>query len=284
MELPNALSRTTILLLWRILRLPFFIYLGLVGLLAIFQDQLVFQPTVETRLAASKVAGKPGHRFFQVNDHEIHAILIEREHPRCFAVYFHGNGGNITHRRSLLDRISHELNITILGVSYSGYGYSEGVPSANQFHQDADAALPFLCQEYKVNASQIISLGESLGGAVATRLALKHHLPILALDSTFTSLTDVAETHYPWLPVRLLLRHEFNTIQDARHYQGITIQTHGTEDEIIGFEIGKRLAHSFPKEHSFIIRSGGHHNEIPSDQYFSTINDAIDRVFGPLPR
>ena len=60
---------------------------------------------------------------------------------------------------------------------------------------------------------RIILFGESLGGAIAAWLAAREKPGLLVLASAFTSVPDMAAKLYPFLPVRLLSRFEYNTLE-----------------------------------------------------------------------
>ena len=277
----NAKENTYGVWIWRLIRLPLVIYIGLIITLVIFENQIVYQPDVETGDNAedSSVSGR--HRYINSGQHKIHLMVNERPNPRCYALYFHGNGGNIRHRRLLLDRIASELNATVVGVSYSGYGFSDGKPNQRQLQLDAEAALSYILQYYEIEKTEVMLFGESLGGAIATRLASDHELSLIALDSTFTSLSDVAQHHYPWLPVKYLMRNRFPVKQYAQTYFGAVVQTHGTGDQVVPFQLGHQLALQFPNQdnHQFLVRQGGRHNEVPPDSYFRALDVAIKKLF-----
>lgn len=265
--------------IWRLIRLPVFAYLGLLIFIVVFERQLVFQPTVTESALPSIDASNTRSRFIQSGDHEIHCLMYERETPAAFAIYFHGNGGNIVDRSSLLSYLSQRFNLSLLGVSYSGYGLSEGSASEESMHQDADVAFTYLCQTYSISAEQVVIFGESMGGAVATRLASKNQTPLLVLDSTFSRLTDVAQSQYPWLPIHYLLRSKFPAIHWAPQYRGTVIQTHGTEDQVVPHEFGVRLSKAFPGETEFYSRDGGRHNEAPPQKFYDAVGAAIARLY-----
>ena len=271
----------TIQLIWKLLRIPLFVYIGLILMMTIFEDYLVFHPTVDNASPISREPTSPEDRFLEHDNYDIHGILIEHDCPLAYAIYFHGNGGNISHRRSMLANYASELQITILGISYSGYGKSGGKPSEEAFYQDSELAMAYLLEQFAIEPDQAMVFGESMGGAVATRLATKHGLPLLALDSTFTTLPDVGQAIYPWLPVRLLMRNHFPTITHAERYHGRVIQIHGTEDSIVPYHLGKTLAESFPnsKDNRFIVKAGGEHNEMPSQEYFVALRSAVREIY-----
>jgi len=272
---------STLQWVWRILRTPLFVYIGLILMMTIFEDRLVFQPTVDRTSKHIPQSESPHDKFINHDDYKLHGILIEHERPLAYGVYFHGNGGNISHRRSLLANYSSELQISILGISYSGYGKSGGIPGEQTFYRDSELALAYLLEHFSVKPDQVMAFGESMGGAVAMRLAARHGLPLLALDSTFTSLPDVGQANYPWLPVRLLMRNRFPTTKHAAEYHGRVIQTHGTDDSIVPYNLGRKLAESFPRseENQFIVKAGGDHNEMPSQEYFNALKKAVRDIY-----
>lgn len=277
----NEKERRYVVGIWRLVRLPLFIYIGLITTLVIFENQIVYQPEVVPRDKADDSSVSGQHRYIDSGKHRIHLLVNEQPNPRCYALYFHGNGGNITHRRPLLDRIASELDVTVVGVSYSGYGFSDGKPNERQLHQDGEAALAYILQYYNIDKTKVMVFGESLGGAIATRLASNHKLSLIALDSSFVSLSNVAQHHYPWLPVKYLMSNRFPVKRYARTYFGSVVQTHGTADQVVPFQLGQQLALQFPNQvcHQFLVRQGGKHNEIPPDSYFQAVDVAINKLF-----
>ena len=91
--------------------------------MTIFEDQLVFQPTVDRTSKHIPLSESPHDKFINHDDYKLHGILIEHERPLAYAVYFHGNGGNISHRRSLLANYSSELQISIFCLFIFGKIY-----------------------------------------------------------------------------------------------------------------------------------------------------------------
>ena len=117
--------------------------------------------------------------------------------PCC--LFLHGNAGNITHRDDRLLTLR-RLGFSVLMLDYRGYGRSEGSPSEKGVLLDARAARAWLAQRAGVAEQEIVLWGESLGGGVAVDLAAKDGARGLILESTFTSLPDMAAHHYRWLP------------------------------------------------------------------------------------
>ncbi len=173
-------------------------------------------------------------------------------------LFFHGNAGFIGHRAERLS-FFRKKGIGALFVSYRGYGASTGSPTEQGLINDALAAYDWLVDN-NIAPRQIAVLGESLGSAVAVQLAARRPVLALVLEAPFTSVADVARRVYWWLPVNLLLKDRFETIQAIKHVNAPVMIVHGERDEIINISHGRRLFEvaSQPKELSII--KGGTHN------------------------
>jgi pimeloyl-ACP methyl ester carboxylesterase len=143
-----------------------------------------------------------------------------------------GNAG------SRLDRVPLARALTAAGfdvllLDYRGYGGNPGAPTEDGLAADARAAHHHLVAERGVRPEQLVLFGESLGAAVATRLARERPVAAVVLRSPFTSLADVGVRHYPFLPVRVLLHDRF----PVRDVVGtITVPVHvvaGGADEVV---------------------------------------------------
>src|SRR5208283_3409033 len=116
--------------------------------------------------------------------------------------------------------------VSVLVFDYRGYGKSEGKPDEPGVLADARAARTWLAQKSGVAENRVVLMGESLGGAVAVDLAADGARALI-LENTFSSMADVAAFHYPWAPVRLLMRTQFNSAAKIRSYRGPVFQSHG---------------------------------------------------------
>ena len=75
--------------------------------------------------------------------------------------------------------------------------------------------------------------GESLGGAVLTRLATERPVGGLVLRSPFTSLADVGARAYPFLPVRMLLRERYPLREQVHAVRVPVAVVAGAADEVV---------------------------------------------------
>ncbi len=173
----------------------------------------------------------------------------------------HGNAGNVSHRLSLY-RLLLDLGVHVFAYDYRGYGQSEGQPSESGTYRDADAALAWL-QSRGFPPNRIVAHGESLGGGVASELALRHpDLRGLILRSTFTSIPDLGRELFPFLPVRLLATIQYDTRSKLPRIRVPVLILHSREDTLIRFPHAEaNLAAA--NEPRFLREIRGDHNDQP---------------------
>jgi hypothetical protein len=145
---------------------------------------------------------------------------------------FNGNAGHRGDRAYLAAQLS-ARGIAVFLVDYRGYGGNPGLPSEEGLARDARAALAYVGRRYDVDLSRIAFFGESLGAAVAVRLALEYPPAALILRSPFSSLTAIGQHHYPFLPVRWLLRDRYPSIDRIAHVTCPVLVMVGDEDRVI---------------------------------------------------
>lgn len=194
----------------------------------------------------------------------LHAFHVGSERPepgRRTVLYLHGNAGNLAGRSEVLEYYA-ALGVDVLGLDYRGYGQSEGTPSEAGLYADALAAYDWLAA--RGPASQIVVLGESLGGGPACELASRRPVGGLVLLSTFTNVPDMAARTFPFLPVRYLVRTRFDNLAKLARIEAPKLIVHSRRDEVIPFAMGEQLARAArpPVQHLWLERSG--HN----DTYF----------------
>jgi fermentation-respiration switch protein FrsA (DUF1100 family) len=184
---------------------------------------------------------------------------VPAETARATVLFLHGNAGNISHRVDSL-RILHQLGLNTFIFDYRGYGRSEGTPSEQGTYRDAEAAWEYLIRKHGVAPRRLVVFGRSLGGAIAAWLASRHRPGALVLESTFTSVPDLAAQLYPFLPVRWLSRFRYSTEEHLRGVSCPVLIVHSPEDEIVPFSHGLQLF-SGAREPKELLRIRGGHND-----------------------
>lgn len=229
-------------------------------LLYLLQERIIYYPTRElvTTPAAINldyeevtIASSRGNR--------VHGWYLPHPAPRGHLLFFHGNGGNISHRLDSL-AIFHRLGLATLIIDYQGYGQSTGKPSERATYDDALAARDFLLHEKKTDADALVYFGRSLGAAVAAWLAEQHPPRALILESTFTSVADMGKRLYPFLPVGLLTRHDYATGERIGNIHVPVLILHSPEDEIVPYDFGRQLYDLANEPKTFAELKGGHND------------------------
>ncbi|HEY2838010.1 MAG TPA: alpha/beta hydrolase, partial [Pirellulales bacterium] len=162
---------------------------------------------------------------------------------------------------------------------YRGFGRSEGSPNEAGVLDDARAARAWLAQRAGIAEGDVVLMGESIGGAVVADLAADGARGLI-LENTFSSLPDVAAHHYPWLPVRLLIRSQFNSAAKIAQYHGPLLQCHGDADEIVPVQFGQRLFEAANEPKRLVLFPGGGHNDGRRPEWLAE----IDQFFNRLPK
>ncbi len=264
-------------MMWNVLGVLAAVYGGLSLLLTIFQSHLVFYPGTGREIIATPIQiGLPYEDIhLKTSDGiSLHGWFVAAPQPRGTVLFLHGNAGNISHR---LDSVQmfHRLGYNTLIFDYRGYGNSGGgAPTEQGTYRDAEAAWRYLTEQRHIPSCRIVLFGESLGGAVAAWLAARQKPAALVIASGFTSVPDLAQHIYPFLPVRWLARIRYDTREYLRSVTAPVLIAHSPEDDIIPFEHGRALyaAANLPKQ--FLELAGGHNDG------FIFMREAWVRVLG----
>jgi fermentation-respiration switch protein FrsA (DUF1100 family) len=179
---------------------------------------------------------------------------------RLTMIVFNGNAGNRAMRAPLAAALARHGVATLL-FDYRGYGENAGRPSENGLALDARAAHAWVSARADVDTSRVVFFGESLGAAVALRLATETPPFALVLRSPFTSLTDVGRLHYPFLPVRWMLRDRYPSLERAGDVSCPTLVIAGENDSIIPAEQSRRLHAAIAGEKRLVVIDGADHND-----------------------
>jgi fermentation-respiration switch protein FrsA (DUF1100 family) len=172
-------------------------------------------------------------------------------------LFCHGNAGNIGDRATCVQAI-HEMGLHVLIFDYRGYGDSEGTPTEVGTYADAEAAWHYLTATRGANPNNIIIYGRSLGGGIASKLALNHVPRVLLLESTFTSIVAMAKRMFPLLPVQALVRYSYNTAGRLPHIDCPVYLAHSPEDKTVPFAMGRSLFAAAKEPKQFHTLSGPH--------------------------
>lgn len=201
--------------------------------------------------------------------------------PRKVMLFFHGNAGNLSGRTEFMVRLA-ALGVEVLIIDYRGYGHSEGRPSEKGIYRDARAAWEFLVDEHEIAPENIVLFGKSLGGAVAIDLATDVQPAGLIVQSSFTSVPAMAARHYPFVPA-FALRTKMDSLSKISSINCPKLFIHSTHDEIVPYEMGRRLFGAADSPKTFFEVVGAGHNEtlaVGGEPYLESIRDFLESMSG----
>jgi fermentation-respiration switch protein FrsA (DUF1100 family) len=250
------------------------LYISILVFLLLLEDRFLYgprhveldKPPAGVEVESIEMTSRRGER--------IHAWWSKAKdwRPEQGAVLFcHGNGGNLSHRGKVLTHWTKELGVAVLIFDYPGYGKSSGVPSEDGCYAAGDAAYDWLHQVAKVPPERIILYGGSLGGGIATDLASRLPHRALVLVAAFTSVPDMAQTQYPWLPGHWFVRNRYDNIGKICHCRGPVFIAHSPQDELIPYIQGERLFEAAPAPKRLFSMPNYHHNDLPTADFYPAL-------------
>ncbi len=239
----------------------------LVGATMIFEERMIFFPDRDDGAYAAVRRGL--ERTTDVEDvylsaedgvdlHGWYISAVDGDRPRPVVLFFHGNAGNVSYWADVY-RALVGLGADVFAVDYRGFGRSEGRPDEAGVYLDAAAAWAWLTKTRGIPADRIVVYGFSLGGGVATWLATERRPAGLILQSTFTSIPDMAGKIFG--PARWLMRTRMDSLSRVPLVECPILVIHGSNDELVPYALGWRLYEAAPPGTHFHEVPGAGHNE-----------------------
>jgi len=272
-------------------------YLCITGIMVCCQRELIFQPTKTKRLLAADAAS-PNQPLEDIELQGADGRILHgwrfpasaeaAELPRLLVIYFPGNAGCRRDRYADCQDFT-RLGCDVLLFDYRGYGDNGGSPSEEHFAADARQVWTLATDTLGFAPDRIVLFGESLGGAVATRLAAERaqsgEAPAaLILNSTFASMGETVAWHYPAFPFQYLLWDRFPSVDRIPHVACPVLHFHGTDDDVVPIAHGRRLFAAAPQTSPtgiasrFVTIEGGEHNFIT----MGDMRDAVGELLGAI--
>lgn len=245
-------------------------YLSVCGGMYLAQDQMIFktQPMAADSVGLSQFAD--AQLIVERDGIPLHGWLLNPQRENLL-VYYGGNAEEVSAQLASLNDIADHAALVI---NYRGFGLSQGQPSAEALVEDALWLLQKTASEHRYQ--RIVLLGRSLGSGVAMQVASQYPVDGVILATPFDSLSAVAQGLYPWLPVSLLLQHEFDSMAAVPAVQG-PVQILAVEpDFVVPTHHARRLAAAFGDVAEFhLIPRATHLNIDSSAVYWSHIRSFV---------
>lgn len=236
-------------------------YLAGLVLLFLRQREIVFPiPTIER--TAPAVAGFPEaeeHVLAASDGEKVIVWHVPARPGRPVILYFHGNGDSLGGLVGRFKAMTAD-GTGLVALSYRGYAGSSGAPSEDGLLRDAASAYSFAAVRYE--PQRIVAWGFSLGTGVAVAIASEHPVGKLILEAPYTSIADVAASHFAFVPVRLLIRDPFHSDERIARVAAPLLIVHGGQDQTIPIAFGERLFALAHEPKRFVRIPGGGHDDL----------------------
>jgi len=221
--------------------------------------------------------------FFTTEDNvKLHAWHVQGPQDSPIVLWFHGNAGNISDRvenaKLLADR-----SLSLLMVDYRGYGKSEGTPSEAGIYLDGQASYDYLVRQSNISPDTLVIFGRSLGSCVAVMVAANNPCAGVILESAFTNMEEMARANFPMLPGLGNFRKKFDSLSRIPNIAAPILFIHGDQDEIVPYELGRKLATAALSETEFYTIRGAHHNDtypVGGKEYFDEFETFVREKTG----
>jgi hypothetical protein len=227
-----------------------YIYLSILSLLVLYllvlifiyinQRNLLYHPT-ENNYLDDKIEFNHEEVLIETEKNiKLKSWLIKKDFKKFKTlIFFHGNAGNLFNRVHKLNELN-KLDINILIISWRGFSGNSGKPTEKNLYYDAKMSIKWL-NNLGINNNKIILYGESLGTGVAVELGQKDNFNSIILESPFTSIAKAAKIYYPYLPINLLLKDRYDSIDKINKITNPVLIMHGMKDNIVPYEMGVEL-------------------------------------------
>lgn len=255
-----------------------------VSAITVFQHKLLYMPSRATLPAyeAGGLVAWPGGNVGreQAGDpvRGLISVLPEGQATRGTAIVFHGNAGHAGHRQFYVAPFASSGFRTLL-AEYPGYGPRSGEPREQVIVDDAVATIE---QAYRQFGAPILIVGESLGAAVAAAAAAQTSASIagLLLITPWDRLESIASHHYPWLPVKWMLRESHDSVEHLRRFDKPVTIVIAENDRVVPPRYGRALAGSLAGCNTLLTIDNAGHNDWPNHVDGAWWRGAINAAMG----
>ena len=217
-----------------------FLYVSICTYMYSTQRDILYRPHIIRPPLVDKLNAKIKEvEISTANDVRLKSWFYKNNQNKYTILFLHGNNGNLETRIYKINEFKN-LNLNYLIISWRGFNGNNGKPSEQGLYDDARSAVKWL-EKNNIPKNRIILYGESLGTGVAAEIAQNEKFAAVILESPYTSIVDVAKVRYPYLPVNLLLKDKFLTIEKIKNISAPVFVIHGILDGMIPVYMGKKV-------------------------------------------
>lgn len=238
-----------------------FLYLAAAAALYFGQRKLLYFPT-------PAVAHGLTVEWLQSGEHSLEVIVLNPDQPRA-VLYFGGNAEPVSAAAPLLQQALAGHSVYLL--NYRGYGASSGSPSEQALFADALA----LYDKVNDRHQQLSVIGRSLGTGIAVYLATERAVENLVLVTPYDSISAVAQAHYPFFPVRYLIKDRFDSLSRAAELTVPTLVILAETDTVIPRAHSDKLVAALPDAQQWIAAGSGHNSVDAHPEYAERLSQFL---------
>ncbi len=247
------------------------VYIILIIFLMMYQSKMIYLPSREMGLTPGDIGLNYEDIEFHAEDNvKLHGWFVPSDSAIGTLLFCHGNAGNISGRLETI-RLFNKMNLSVFIFDYRGYGNSESEQSEKGTYLDTRAAWNYLISNKSIEENSIIILGRSLGGAIASNLAVDVAPAGLIVESAFKSIQKFGTDMYPYIPVKLISRFTYDTGENVRKADCPVLVVHSPDDDVIPYHHGREIFELALEPKQFLEITGNHNDGflITGDRYFN---------------
>jgi uncharacterized protein len=256
------------------------LYVGAIAYLMLNETRLIFRNGEP--LGAARPSPPSTLAMYRAADGAMQPAWLapDRSSPPgdTWVLYLHGNDSTISSRMNLahVERLR-GLGLNVFAPEYRGYAGTAGTPTEASVTADARAAWTYLRTAERVPASYIVIYGWSLGSAIAVTLASEVDEAAVILEGAPASVAAIGARQYPYIPIRLIIRNPFDSIDRIGRIGSPALFLHSPEDELIPISEGRRLFDAAQPPRTFVEVRGGHirASEADADHFYGAVRDFL---------
>lgn len=238
-----------------------------------FQEKLIFYSKTLPQEYQYQFETKFEELFLTAEDGAVlNGLHFKVENPKGVILYNHGNAGELDSWGAWGETLAKRYHYDVVLWDYRGYGKSRGKRREELMLNDGLLFYNYCQNLFPEDA--ITVYGRSLGGFFATHITKNNAPRRLILESTPTSLLEVAQETYPFIPAKWLLKFRFQNIENVSQINIPTYLIHGTDDDLIPIKMGQRLYERSKAVEKYLHSiEGGNHNDLSNfeDPYFGAL-------------
>ena len=246
-----------------------------------FQEKMIFYPQPITASNAAEIKrAYPGIEEITIkaeDNIELKGWFVKPAgtDKTPLIIYF---GGNAEEASNLIHKSQEFTGCSLAIMNYRGYGLSEGTPSEKNLFKDAIIIYDYFSKREGIDSDNIILMGRSLGTGVAIYLATQRQAKKIILVSPYDSIVNIGQRRFPYLPVRLILKHRFDSISRAPEIKVPMLAFIASNDVTVPPSHSLKLVQAWGGKYTVKRIPGASHNSIDSNElYWQSIKEFITK-------